>query len=60
MAVTLRKCLICGKEMQCHRASKILCSNICSSRLHKLRIKLNLSHEEMTGKLQKGKTENEQ
>lgn len=44
--VTIRNCLICQTPMQCTRASKLLCSNICHSRMHKHRVKLGLTNAE--------------
>lgn len=48
---TVRNCLMCQKEMLCTRASKLICSNVCHSKMHKTRVRLGLSNSEMIQKL---------
>lgn len=47
MAITYRPCVVCQQLMQCTRASKYCCSNLCHSKLHKRRAKLGLNTKEM-------------
>jgi hypothetical protein len=55
--ITIRNCIVCDTEMKCTRASKRICSNVCHTRLHRMREKLGLSKEEMTAKLIKDQQE---
>lgn len=47
MAMTYRPCIVCHQLMQCARANKYCCSNLCHSRMHKRRVKLGLNTKEM-------------
>lgn len=55
MAITFRNCIVCDSPMECRRANKLICSNVCHSRMHKQRVKLGLTTEEMIQQLQKQK-----
>jgi hypothetical protein len=45
--------------MHCTRASKIICSNVCHSKMHKKRVKLGLSNAEMIQQLKSQQKENQ-
>lgn len=54
---TVRNCLMCQKEMLCTRASKLICSNVCHSKMHKTRVRLGLSNSEMIQKLKQDQSQ---
>lgn len=48
---TMRHCLWCLMEMECHSAGKLICSKSCHGKMHRHRIKLGITNKEMILKL---------